>query len=48
MEGVMSAKFIRYPDKATGTMGLFFKVTLLKLRGTGFFVPKITAERLEN
>ena len=29
MGGVMSAKFIRYPEKTAGTMGLFFKDTLL-------------------
>ena len=39
MGGVMSAKFIRYPEKTAGTMGLFFKDTLL-VRRTGFFVPK--------
>ena len=39
MGGVMSAKFIRYPEKTAGTMGLFFKATLL-VRRTGFFVPK--------
>jgi hypothetical protein len=47
MGGVMSATFIRYPEKATGTIGLFFKAPLL-VRRTGFFVPKITKERLEN
>jgi len=43
----MSARFIRYPEKATGTMGLFFR-TLYLARRTGFSVPKITKERLEN
>jgi len=47
MEGVMSAKFIRYPEKETGTIGLFFSTPYLTRR-TGFFVPKITKERLEN
>jgi hypothetical protein len=47
MGDVMSARFIRYPEKATGTTGLFFSIPYLARR-TGFFVPKITEERLEN
>jgi len=47
MGGVMPERFIRYPEKTVGTMGLFFKITLLAGR-TGFFVPKITEQRLEN
>jgi hypothetical protein len=45
MGGVMSARFIRYPEKATGTTGLFFSTPYLARR-TGSFVSKITKERL--